>query len=389
MPERYGPGWPQRFAEALLNLRLMGRRAWLALLGIGVGCAAVVALLNMGHGAAQHVQALFKGMGSELMVVELERQGRGNGAVTPDLTDVSAYVRVVAPLIVAASTVQRPGLRQDAMVVGSTAQLAAVLGLAAREGRLLSVHDVDSLHVVLGASLAAQLAARPGQQLQMGHYLFHVVGVLAATGDNPLLPIMLDQAVLMPLSGMHRLMPAPEVGLMLALGLDPHPLAQSAERLVAHLQAQLPQHQVTVRLPSQLLEGMTGQSQMLNGLLAGFAGIALLLGGVGVMNVMLMNVAERRREIGLRLALGARARDIGWSFLLEALLLSCTGALGGAVAGLLAAWLFAWWSGWPLSLAIYPVPLGVAASLVSGLLSGLYPALAAARLLPVEALREE
>lgn len=389
MPERYGPGWPQRFAEALLNLRLMGRKAWLALLGIGVGCAAVVALLNMGHGAAQHVQALFKGMGSELMVVELARPDRGARAVTPDLTGVSTYVRVAAPLIVAASTVQRPGARQDAMIVGSTAQLAEVLGLSAREGRLLSVHDATFPHVLLGATLAAQLAVKPGERLQLGHYLFDVVGVLAATGDNPLLPFMLDQTVLMPLSGMRRLMPAPEVGLMLALGRDPHPLAQSAVRLVAHLQAQLPQHQVTVRLPSHLLQGMAGQSQMLNWLLAGFAGIALLLGGVGVMNVMLMNVAERRREIGLRLALGARARDIGWAFLLEALLLSCTGALAGAVAGLLAAWLFAWLSGWPLSLAIFSLPLGVAASLVAGLLSGLYPALAAARLQPVEALREE
>lgn len=388
MPEHYGPGWQQRFAEALLNLRLMGRRAWLALLGIGVGCAAVVALLNMGHGAAQHVKVLFKGMGSELMVVELERPDRRGNAAMPDLTGMSAYVRVAAPLIVAASTVQRQGLRQDAMVVGSTPQLAELLELRARGGRLLSAHDADALHVLLGASLAVQLAAREGEQVQLGRYLFDVVGVLAATGDNPLLPVMLDQAVIMPLSGMRRLIPAPDVGLMLALGRDPHPLAKSAECLSAHLQAQLPLHQVSVRLPSQLLEGMAGQSQMLNGLLAGFAVIALLLGGVGVMNIMLMNVAERRREIGLRLALGARARDIGWSFLLEALLLSCAGAWVGAVAGLLAAWLFAWLSGWPLSLAFYSLPLGVAASLFAGLVSGLYPALAAARLQPVEALRE-
>lgn len=389
MPDVYGPSWSHRFSEALFNIRLMGRRAWLALLGIGVGCAAVVALLNMGHGAAQHARLLFEGLGSELMVAELSHEGRAGGLTEPDLTGVSDLVEAAAPVVVAATRVRLKGRQVDAMVIGSREELARVLQLRPGEGRLLSQHDERALHVLVGDQLAAQLGARSGDRLQMGQYVFDVIGVMARTGDNPLLPVLLDQAVLMPLSGIRRLVPAPEVGLVLARGRDSQSLALAAEHLGAHLRAQLPHHDITVRLPIQLLEGMAGQSRMLAWLLSGFAGIALLLGGVGVMNVMLMSVGERRREIGLRLALGARARDIGWSFLLEALLLSCTGAVCGAVAGILAGWLFAWLSGWPPSIAPASVPSGIASSLFAGLAAGLYPALGAARLLPVEALHED
>jgi len=352
MHEPYGPGWQQRLSEALDNVRLMGRRAWLALLGIGIGCASVAALLNMGHSAAQHARQFYEGLGSELMVAEVQREGAGPRA-EPDLTAMPASVQAGVAISLAAASVRRGGLQQEAMIVGSGAGLARLLRLGVDEGRLLSGHDDKATHVVLGSFLARQLDAKTGDRLQIGGYVYDVVGLLVATGDNPLLPVMLDQAVWMPLAGMRRLMPTPEVSLILALGRDTQSLTLAADHLSAYLQMQLPRHQVLVRLPSQLLAGMTAQSQMLTWLLAGFAGIALLLGGIGVMNVMLMTVAERRREIGIRLALGARAHDIGWSFLLEA------------------------------------VPLGMVSSVTVGVACGVYPALAAARLQPVEALRED
>ncbi|WP_367598870.1 ABC transporter permease [Pseudomonas fulva] len=389
MHEPYGPGWQQRLSEALDNVRLMGRRAWLALLGIGVGCASVVALLNMGHSAAQYARQFYEGLGSELMVAEVQREGAAGPRAEPDLTAMPASVQAAVAISLAAASVRRGGLQQEAMIVGSGAGLARLLRLGVDEGRLLSAHDDKATHVVLGSFLARQLDAKTGDRLQIGGYVYDVVGLLGATGDNPLLPVMLDQAVWMPLAGMRRLMPTPEVSLVLALGRDAQSLTVAADHLSAYLQMQLSRHQVVVRLPSQLLAGMTAQSQMLTWLLVGFAGIALLLGGIGVMNIMLMTVAERRREIGIRLALGARAQDIGWSFLLEAVLLSGTGAIGGALIGVLAAWVFALLSGWPAGLALGAVPLGILSAVTVGVACGVYPALAAARLQPVEALRED
>ncbi|MDZ3995520.1 ABC transporter permease [Pseudomonas sp. Teo4] len=384
MPEGYGPDWRQRVGESLASLRSLGRRAWLALLGIAVGCAAVVALLNIGHSAAQQARQLFQDMGSDLMVVDLTP-----AAHLPDFAGPPAEIRSIAPLIMTVATVPQRGQRHEVLIAGSTAQLVQVLDLKAFEGRLLSGYDDFSPHVLLGATLARTLDARIGDRLVLGVYLFNVVGVLAPLGYNPMLPVQLDDAVLMPLHGMQRLSVSPEVGTLLALGRDSAVMAQAADVLRNYLSARLPGHEAEVRVPQQLIENMASQSQLFTWLLAGFATIALLLGGVGVMNVMVMNVTERRCEVGIRLAIGARGQDIAWLFLLEALLLAGAGALLGALVGLLAAWSFAIISGWRFVLDSTSLPLGIGSSLVVGVFFGLQPALAAARLQPVVALRDD
>ena len=145
----------------------------------------------------------------------------------------------------------------------------------------------------------------------------------------------------------------------------------------------------TCKFPRLLLEGMAKQSRLFSWLLAGLGSIALLVGGIGVMNVMVMNVAERRREIGVRMALGARPRDIARLFLLEAVVLAATGALAGAAVGLIMAWAFVHYSGWSdFSFSAAALPLGIGSAIATGLFFGLSPAMAAARLTPVQALRD-
>ncbi|MBF3154711.1 FtsX-like permease family protein, partial [Pseudomonas aeruginosa] len=159
--------------------------------------------------------------------------------------------------------------------------------------------------------------------------------------------------------------------------------------LGAALTARLPGHEAQVQVSQQVLDGLKRQTRTFTYLLAGLGIISLLGGGVGVMNVMLMSVAERRREIGVRMALGARQRDIRNLFLIEAVTLTAAGALSGAVLGVAAAYLYARFSGWTFSLAYAALPLGMGSTLLVGLFFGLYPAVSAARLQPVEALRDE
>lgn len=199
---------------------------------------------------------------------------------------------------------------------------------------------------------------------------------------------MADLSIMVPIDGLRRLHSSPEVGSILARADPAADLAVTAHDLQQYLQDQLGGRPVDVQIPRQLLDGLKHQADTFSYLLAGLGGISLLVGGVGVMNVMLMNVAERRREIGVRLALGARPRDIRALFLLEAGALSIAGALLGALLGLLSAYAFSRYSGWTFSLAPYSLPLGVGSSLLIGVFFGIHPAVSAARLHPVEALRD-
>lgn len=390
LAERYGPSASQRLVESVVSLDAMGRRAWLALLGIAVGCAAVVALLNVGHSAEVQSRQVFQGMGSELLVATLQHDVEAPGAAQSlQLSAFSPQLIAAAPLAMAPVEVRLGKISEALMIAGSTPALAAVLKLAAAQGRLLSEYDAHSPYLLLGATAAQQLQASLGDQVQLGHYLFEVIGILDPLGYNPMLPVAVDDGVLIPLPAMRRLSSAPQISAVVALGRDPQSLPAAAGELADSLRRQLLGTEVEVQAPQQLLDGMASQARVFRWLLAGLGGIALLVGGVGVMNVMLMSVTERRREIGVRTALGARPVDIAWLFLLEAVILASAGAVFGALVGLLAAWLFAWLSGWVFDLDPWSVPLGMFSALLTGIFFGLQPALAAAQLQPVVALRDE
>lgn len=397
---RYGLSVGQTFLEPLDSLRRLGRRAWLALLGIAVGCAAVVALLNIGHNAANEAVSMFRGLGSDILVVRFTPASQPHsGRAAPPLDSTALMASIpdllhAAPLSLYSTTARFAGHAESVTVVGSTSDLAPALGLSLHQGRFLSPYDGHTTYAVLGANTARVLGreGRPvtlGNLIQLGNYFFEVVGVLAPAGANPLLPVTVDDAIVLAIDGMRRLDPMPQTSSIIARAKDPQRLTQTARALSSHLAPLAPGRDVEVQIPQQLLDGLASQARTFSYLLAGLGGISLLVGGVGVMNVMLMNVSERRREIGVRMALGARPQDIAWLFLLEAAVLSITGALAGAAAGLLAGYAFVWVSGWTFSLSAPSLPLGIVSSLLIGMFFGLHPALAAARLQPVEALRDD
>ncbi|MEQ9995777.1 ABC transporter permease, partial [Pectobacterium versatile] len=387
--------------EPLNSLMLLGRRAVLALLGIAVGCGSVVALLNIGHNAEAEAMGVFRGMGSDLLVATVQnRVGSHAIGSAPDDLDIPALrqalpdIQAATALIVTSTEARLHGRSQSTMVVGSGAELSDVLGLKLAQGRYLSDFDEQSTYIVLGANVAVQWASQGGvaalgERVQVSGYLFEIVGILQPQGHNPLVPISVDDSILMPISGMRRVMPTPQIVSVIARNGNSDTLMQTGAQLKDYLSPLMPKLDIGVQIPQQLLEGMAQQSRMFSWLLAGLGGISLLVGGVGVMNVMVMNVSERRREIGVRMALGARPRDIAGLFLLEAVVLSACGALIGAVCGVVAAWLFVFFSDWSaFSLSALSLPLGIGSSLAIGLFFGLNPAMTAARLEPVQALRD-
>lgn len=391
----YGPTLRHVFTEPLDTLRQFGRRALLALLGIAVGCASVVALLNIGHSASADALRTFETMGSDMLVAGFTDTTDGHQRRLPPQLNPQALlqalpgIRHAAPMVITAGDARLNGHTFNTVVVGTLAELAPVLELRMAQGRFLTPYDLQSTYAVLGATAARQLGASLGDRLQLGSYLFEVVGIMQERGQNPLLPLPVDESILLPIEGMRRLIPSPEIGSVVARSQVGESLPQQADALHRYLSSLVPGREVQVQVPQQLLAGLARQSRSFTWLLAGLGAVALLVGGVGVMNVMIMNVSERRREIGVRMALGARPQDIGRLFLLEATLLVVVGALAGAIVGLAAAGVFVLFSGWTFTLSPLSLPLGIGSSLLVGLFFGLHPALTAARLEPARALRDE
>ncbi|MHA6829889.1 ABC transporter permease [Ralstonia pseudosolanacearum] len=390
----------QILIEAAASLRVLGGRALLALLGISIGCASVVALLNIGSSAANEAVRTFEGLGSRLMVASFDARPGTNPRPAPSTLDTQVAVRALpgiqhlAPVILSATTVRLHGRSYDASVVGTTGDLMSALKLTVARGRFLSAYDRQSTYAVLGARALGALSgagrrASPGDSIEIAGYTFEVIGVLAGQRPNPMIPVPLDEAILLPIEGMRRIAPMPEISSVIALAWQTEAPGAAAAALRDYLTPLARGRDVQVQIAQQLLDGLAQQARTFSWLLVGLGGISLLVGGVGVMNVMLMNVAERRREIGVRVALGARPRDIGALFLLEAAMLATAGALAGTVAGLMASWLFAKFSGWAFAPAASSLALGIASALLTGLFFGLHPALMAARLEPVQALRDD
>ena len=396
--KRFGTGLLGTLAaEAIGNLHAMRQRSLLALLGIVIGTAAVIAMIAIGETAKQQALGQFKAMGTDLLAVHQDsaQPGRpapftpGDAAALRDRPEIDA----VAPLALAGMEIAHGRNRVTASVAGVTGDLPPVARLRVAEGRFLSEFDGGQTFAVLGAGLARQLGGEGtppavGDAVRMGGYGYTVIGVLEETVPNPLLPVDLNGAAFVPLPGMRRIAPAAGITTLVARmapGVGDEAARQAA---AAHFAGPRPRP-VVVQSARQLIAAMAEQMQVYTLLLAAIGGISLVVGGVGVMNVMLMSVVERRREIGVRLAVGARPRDIRAMFLVEALTLSLAGGALGTALGTGAAVLYAQTAGWPFALPAAALPLGLGMSVAVGLFFGFYPAVRASRLDPIQALRGE
>lgn len=387
--------WPRDVLKVgAVGLRTRPLRAFLSSLGIAIGIAAMVSVVGISSSSQAELDRKLDALGTNLLTVSPGQTISGGEATLPDQAE--EMVRRIGPVESVTAMGKVPDTkvyRTDKVPAAETNGIAAyaarlglikAIGVDLTSGTWLNAATSKYPATVLGATTAERLGighAGPEVTVLVGGEWFTVVGILERA---PLAP-ELDTAALMG-------WPAAES----ELGFDGHPTTvytRSEEANVEAVQSVLgatanPQspNEVEVSRPSDALAAQKAAGEAFTGLLLGLGAVALLVGGVGVANTMVISVLERRAEIGLRRSLGATRGQVRTQFLAESLLLSTLGGVGGALLGSLVTFGYATYQGWPTVIPAWAVVGGIVATLGIGSLAGLYPAIRASRLSPTEAL---
>jgi putative ABC transport system permease protein len=406
----------QAFIEALGSLTMNKLRSALTILGIVIGVAAVISMLAIGRGAQNQITSSISGMGTNLLTLQsgsFTARVFNSKALTMDdvtaLSDTSAApdIAAVAAVVSSRFTVTANGKTSTVEVSGVSSKNALISNESVTEGSYITDQQVTSRSsvAVIGETTATNLFGATsgiiGEKVRINGQTFEVVGVLASKGGTSLGNA--DDRVLIPISTAQRRLikrsPSNRVDQILISAASADSVSAAQDEITAIMRAR---HKVKVDAKddfsilsqSQLVSAASSVTGTLTMFLGGIAGISLLVGGIGIMNIMLVSVTERTREIGLRKALGARKLDILIQFMSESILLSLIGGL----IGILLAWVIciviarvAAVSGTTInpSIGVDSIILATLFSTGVGLLFGLYPSNRAAGLQPVEALRYE
>ncbi len=376
-------------------------RTALTLTGVAVGIAAVVCLTALGEGARRYVTEEFMHLGSNLLIVlpgKVETSGAAPwGGVTHDLTldDFQAIARLpgtkgAAPLSVATETVKAGDRSRAVPVLGTTADFQRVRRLVVGAGEFLPAGSPErgGTEMVIGAKVARELFPHHdplGQVVRVGAFRFRVVGVMAPRGRS--LGFDLDDVVYIPVRTAMRVFNRTSLFRILVEAQSPAEMAPSRARILALMADRHRAEDVTVIAQDALVTTFSSILRALTLALVAIASVSLAVAGVGIMNVMLVAVTERRAEIGLLKAVGARDRQVLAVFLLEAVILSGAGGVAGILGGLVAVRVFVGvYPGFPAVPPAWAVVLAALLSLGVGCLFGVWPARRATRLDPVAAL---
>jgi putative ABC transport system permease protein len=384
---------------ALSRLRTSRLRAALTMLGVVIGVASVVALVGVGQGTTSNITSRLAGLGTNLLTVS--PTGGADSSLT--LEDAAAIgsvdgVAAVAPELQTSKTIAFGTKTSTTSVVGTSADYALVRAYDVWQGSFLTGATVErGLRVaVLGATAASDLgldATSIGSTITIGGLPFEVIGILQPKGgtgfQNP------DDQVLVPLAAVSKYFVAGDTVRTIGVSVTSDDRMTEVTTAITallrdrHRLAATDTPDFSVFNQTQLLDAASSISATLTLLLGGIASISLVVGGIGIMNIMLVSVRERTREIGIRKAVGARGRDILAQFLIEALTLSLLGGLIGIVLGLAVSALIGQIAGWGFQFNPTTVAAAVVFSLAVGVVFGVWPARQAARLDPINALRYE
>ena len=391
-------------------------RSGLTSLGVVIGVAAVVMMTSIGLGAQKRVTDTISGLGSNLIIVSplqprtaggvMGGAGAGQSLTDADTEVIRRQVEgavAVAPSVTGMAQVTADGANWNTSIIGVSPEYLEARDLTVASGRMFEERDARQGRkvAVLGPTVVTQLwgdADPIGKRIRIRGAPFEVIGVLGSKGQSSFGRDQ-DDLILSPLETVRsriigRRIKADSVQTIYVKAVSEEDLASVQEDIDSTLRAE---HKIqpgddddfqTQNLAS-ILEASKAAIGAFTVLLAAIAGVSLVVGGVGIMNIMLVAVTERTREIGLRMALGARRKDVLAQFALEAVVLSLFGGLIGLAIGLLGAAGIAAIGDWPFALPAWAIPVALGFSSLVGLVFGAYPAWRAARLDPIEALRRE
>jgi putative ABC transport system permease protein len=386
---------------ALSRLRTSRLRAALTMLGVIIGVASVVALVGVGQGTTSNITNRLSSLGTNLLTVSPTGGGTSSGTLTLEDADAIgelASVAGVAPEVSTSLLVQAGEESTTTTIVGTTSAYPTVRAFDVWQGTFLTDVSVDrDLRVaVLGASTATDLglgASDVGSEISIAGIPFRVIGILQAKGGSGFQDP--DDQVMVPVGAVQKYFVGGDtvrtIGVSVAQADQMTATKTELTSLLRdrHELAASDDDDFNVFDQTQLLEAASSISSTLTLLLGGIASISLVVGGIGIMNIMLVSVRERTREIGIRKAIGARGRDILAQFLVEALTLSLLGGLIGIAVGLGVSALIGQLAGWGFTFNLATIVAAVLFSLAVGVVFGVWPARQAARLDPISALRYE
>ncbi len=395
--------WIGYLQQAFLYFVTAKLRAFLAMLGILVGTAAIVALISSAQLATESALQQFKSMGTDLLGIFLFQQNDKTNLTTHQKSEIQLStwqqfpalipaVYDIAPYTTLYQSVSYDGHTINGPIIGADESLARIMHIDVQSGHFVSALEAYEHHCMIGYKLAADFQhitfENPlGRQVQIGNVLYTIVGIASPWKENGFFNEDINQALIIPLSGISLINPTLKINSAI-LRINPNARVDTVIEEVKHvIRKQAPKLGVFIRSAKQIIEGMEKQGRIFTLLLATIGSISLLVGGVGIMNVMLVSVGERKQEIGIRKALGATQHHIQLLFLTEALFLSLTGGLSGTLIGVLITWIIAHFNHWLYTFYITPVLIGFSVSLITGIFFGFYPAYRAAKLDPVVSLR--